>query len=87
MRWAVLVLVKCIGSRYTRCGGSGMCIDKEYRSMVVYLDTKEEVGRFLAKMMVTMVNGECAYTRSFFVGRQPARCYRCHLYGHLQYRC
>jgi hypothetical protein len=62
-------------------------IDKEYRSMVVYLDTKEEVDRLLAKMTVTVANGECAYTRPFAIGRQPARCYRCHLYGHLHYRC
>ncbi|PVH71408.1 hypothetical protein DL98DRAFT_596959 [Cadophora sp. DSE1049] len=38
-------------------------------------------------MTVTMANGECAYTRPFVIGRQPARCYRCHLYGHLHYRC
>jgi hypothetical protein len=62
-------------------------VDKEYRSMVVYLDTKEEVDRLLAKMTVTMANGECAYTRPFVIGRQPARCYRCQLYGHLHYRC
>lgn len=29
-------------------------VDKEYRSMVVYLDTKEKVDRLLAKMTVTM---------------------------------
>jgi hypothetical protein len=34
-------------------------IDKEYRSMVVYLDAKEEMDRLLAKMTVTMANGEC----------------------------
>ncbi|KAF8846406.1 hypothetical protein BDZ45DRAFT_682538 [Acephala macrosclerotiorum] len=62
-------------------------VDKEYRSMVVYLDTKGEVDELLAKMTVTMANGECAYTRPFVIGRQPARCYRCHLYGHLHYRC
>ena len=50
-------------------------IEKEYRWMVVYLDTKEEVDRLLAKMTVTMANGECAYTRPFVIGRQPARCY------------
>ena len=60
-------------------------IDQEYRSMVVYLDTKEEVDRLLAKMTVTMANGECAYTRPFVIGSQPA--YRCHIYGHLHYRC
>jgi len=27
-----------------------------------------------------MANGECEYTRPLIVGRQPARCYRCHLY-------
>jgi hypothetical protein len=62
-------------------------VDKEYRSMVVYLDAREEVDMLLAKMTVTMANGECAYTRPFVIGRQPARCYRCHLYGHLHYRC
>jgi len=62
-------------------------VDKEYRSMVVYLDTKEDVDGLLAKMTVTMANGECAYTRPFIIGRQPARCYCCHLYGHLHYRC
>ncbi|KAH8800203.1 hypothetical protein F5884DRAFT_809637, partial [Xylogone sp. PMI_703] len=62
-------------------------VDKEYRSMIVHLDTKEEVDRLLAKMMVTMANGECAFTRPFVISRQPARCYRCHLYGHLHYRC
>jgi hypothetical protein len=51
-------------------------VDKEYRSMVLYLDAKEEVDRLLAKMTVTMANGECAYTRP---------CYRCHLYCHLHY--
>jgi hypothetical protein len=61
-------------------------VDKEYRSIVVYLDAKEEVDRLLAKMTVTMPNGECAYTRPSVIGRQPARCYRCHLYGHLHYR-
>ncbi|KAH9203832.1 hypothetical protein DL95DRAFT_472038 [Leptodontidium sp. 2 PMI_412] len=35
-------------------------VDKEYRSMVIYLDTKEEVDRLLAEMTVTMANGECA---------------------------
>lgn len=34
-----------------------MLIDKEYRSMAVYLDTKEEVDRLLAKMTVTVANG------------------------------
>jgi hypothetical protein len=62
-------------------------IDKEYRSMVVYLDKKEEVDGMLARMTVEMANGECAFTRPFVQGLQPARCYRCHLYGHLHYRC
>lgn len=62
-------------------------VDKEYRSIVVYLDRREDVDQLLAKMTVTMANGECAYTRPFVIGRQPARCYRCHLYGHLHYRC
>jgi hypothetical protein len=62
-------------------------IEKEYRSMVVYLDKKEEADRLLAGKTVTMANGECAYTRPFVIGLQPARCYRCHLYGHLHYRC
>jgi hypothetical protein len=44
-------------------------IDKEYRSMVVYPDAKEEVDMLLAKMTVTMANGECAFTRPFVVGR------------------
>jgi len=61
-------------------------IDKEYRTMVVYLD-KKEVDGLLAKMTVEMANGECAFTRPFVQGLQPARCYRCHLYGHLHYRC
>jgi hypothetical protein len=61
--------------------------DKEYRTMVVYLDKKEEVDGLLAKMTVEMVNDECAFTRPFVQGLQPARCYRCHLYGHLHYRC
>ena len=46
-----------------------MSIDKEYRSMVAYLDTKEEVDRLLAKITVTMANGECAYSRPFVIGR------------------
>ena len=62
-------------------------VDKEYRSVVVYLDAKEEVDKLLTGSTVTMANGECAYTRPFVVGRQPAQCYRCHLYGHLHYRC
>ncbi|KJZ69937.1 hypothetical protein HIM_10675 [Hirsutella minnesotensis 3608] len=62
-------------------------VDKEYRSLVVHLDKKEEVDRLLAKRTVEMANGECAYTRPFVQGLQPARCYRCHLYGHLHYRC
>jgi hypothetical protein len=62
-------------------------VDKEYRSMVVYLDTKEEADRLLAKMTVTMANSECVFTRPFTVSRQPARCYRCHLYSYLYYRC
>jgi hypothetical protein len=61
--------------------------DKKYRTMVVYLDQKEEVDGLLAKMTVKMANGECAFTRPFIQGLQPARCYRCHLYGHLHYRC
>jgi hypothetical protein len=51
-------------------------MDKEYRSMVVYLDAKEEVDRLLAEVTVTMANGEYAYTRPFVIGRHPARCYR-----------
>ena len=62
-------------------------VGKEYRSMVVYLDKKEEVNQLLAKMTVEMANGECAFARPFVQGLQPARCYRCHLYGHLHYRC
>jgi hypothetical protein len=62
-------------------------VDKEYRSMVVYVDRKEEANRLLAKQTVEMANGECAFTRPFVQGLQPARCYRCHLYGHLHYRC
>ncbi len=38
-------------------------VDKEYRTMVVYLDKKEEVDRLLAGMTVEMANGECAFTR------------------------
>lgn len=34
-----------------------LSVDKEYRSMVVYLDTKEEVNRLLAGMAVTTANG------------------------------
>jgi hypothetical protein len=41
----------------------------------------------LAKITIEMANGECAFTRPFVQGLQPARCYRCHLYGHLHYRC
>jgi hypothetical protein len=62
-------------------------VDKEYRTMVVYLDRKEEVDRLLAKITVEMANGECAFTQPFVQGLQLARCYRCHLYGHLHYRC
>jgi hypothetical protein len=47
--------------------------DKTYCSLVVYLDAKEEVDRLLAKMTVTMANGECAYTRPFVLGRQPGK--------------
>ena len=61
--------------------------DEEYRTMVAYLDKKEEVDGLLAKTTVEMVNGECAFTPTFVQGLQPARCYRCHLYGHLHYRC
>ena len=61
--------------------------DKEYRSMVVYLDMKEEVDRLLTGVTVHMANGECAFTRPFVLGRQPAWCYRCHLYSHLHYHC
>jgi hypothetical protein len=32
-------------------------VDKEYRTMVVYLDRKEEVDRLLAKITVEMANG------------------------------
>jgi hypothetical protein len=35
-----------------------LSVDKEYRSMVVYLDAKEEVDRLFAKMTVT-ANAEC----------------------------
>lgn len=62
-------------------------VDKEYSSMVVHLDTKEEADRLLEKITVLMPNGECAYTRPFYPSVQPPRCYRCHLYGHLHYRC
>jgi hypothetical protein len=62
-------------------------VDKEYRTMVVYLDRKEEVDRLLTKITVEMANGECAFTQPFVQGLQPARCYRYHLYGHLHYRC
>ncbi|KAH7118403.1 hypothetical protein EDB81DRAFT_618150, partial [Dactylonectria macrodidyma] len=62
-------------------------VDKDYRSMVVNVDKKEEANRLLAKQTVEMANGECAFTRPFVQGLQPARCYRCHLYGHLHYRC
>jgi hypothetical protein len=44
-------------------------IDKEYCSIVVYLDTKEEINRLLAKITITMANGEYAYTRLFVIGR------------------
>lgn len=61
--------------------------DKEYCAMVVYLDKKEEVDGLLAKTTVEMANSECAFTPPFVQGLQPARCYRCHLYGHLHYCC
>ena len=51
--------------------------------VVCILDTKEEVDRLVAKMTVTMANGECAYPRLFVIGCQPTRCYGCHLGGHL----
>jgi hypothetical protein len=62
-------------------------VDKEYRTMVVYLDKKEEVDRLLTRAAVEMASGECAFTQPFVQGLQLARCYRCHLYGHLHYRC
>ena len=37
-------------------------VDKEYRTMVVYLDKKEEVDRLLEQVTVEMANGECAFT-------------------------
>jgi hypothetical protein len=40
-------------------------VDKEYRTIVVYLDKKEEVNRLLAKITVEMANGECAFTQLF----------------------
>jgi hypothetical protein len=55
--------------------------------MVVYLDKKEEVDRLLTKMTVEMANGECAFTKLFVQKLQPARYYRCHLYGYLHYCC
>src|ERR1700722_17979486 len=65
----------------------GASVDKECRTMVVYLDEKEEVDKLLAKMTVEMANGECAFAWPFDQGLQPARCYHCHFYGRLQYRC
>jgi hypothetical protein len=37
-------------------------IDKEYHTMVVYLDKKEEVDRLLKQVIVEMANDECAFT-------------------------
>jgi hypothetical protein len=62
-------------------------INKENRTMVVYLDKKEEVNRLLVNRTVEMANGECAFTRLFVQGLQQARCYRCRLYGNLHIRC
>ena len=33
---------------FTGCGDSGISVDKEHPSMVVYLDAKEEIARLLA---------------------------------------
>lgn len=61
--------------------------DPGYRSMVVYLDTLAEAEKLLQRGIAICSNGETAFTKAWEVGRQPARCYRCHQYGHLHYRC
>jgi len=64
-----------------------MSVDKEYGSMVLHVRTREEMDKLLKEMIVLMPNGETAFTRPFYPSVQPSRCYRCHLYGHLHYRC
>ena len=42
-------------------------VDKEYCSMVVYLEGKEEVDKLFARMTVATANGECAFTHPFAI--------------------
>lgn len=58
-----------------------------YRSMVIYLDTLEQSKKLINNGEVEAPNGELAFVKEWIVGRSPARCYRCHQYGHLHYRC
>lgn len=37
-------------------------VDKEYHTIVVYLNKKEEVNRLLAKITVKIVNSKCTFT-------------------------
>lgn len=59
----------------------------EYRSVGAYLDNPAEAQQLIEKRCIEATRGESVFVHPWKTERQPVRCYRCHHYGHLHYRC
>ena len=60
--------------------------DKTFGSAVVYLLKKEEAEALLDRQVMDF-KGEAGFTRQYERRLVPTRCFKCHQYGHQEFRC
>jgi hypothetical protein len=60
--------------------------DKQFGSVVVYLAKKEDAEMLLERQIMDF-KGDSGFTRVYERRSVPTRCYRCHKYGHQEFRC
>lgn len=60
--------------------------DKIFGSAVVYLLKKEEAEALLDRQVMDF-KGEAGFTRQYERRLVPTRCFKCHQYGHQEFRC
>ena len=60
--------------------------DKIFGSLAVYLHKKEEADALLDRQVMDF-KGEAGFTRQYERRLVPTRCFKCHQYGHQEFRC
>ena len=60
--------------------------DKIFGSLAVYMLKKEEADALLDRQVMDF-KGEAGFTRQYERRLVPTRCFKCHQYGHQEFRC